>query len=404
MTLTCESTTHHHRKAVRLGSDTLEAVALLGCGHLASLRLAGVDVNPLWEPPWPSLEPEAYDRARHAAQYGPVEGRLLASLAGHSLCLNHFGDLTETETEADGYFHGEASNLPWTAFEQKADVEEARLSYGLDLPEAGLRFRRQLRLRPGEATLYFKERITNPTHFDSPLFCQQHVTLGPPFVERGVTRLDLPAQRGRTFAESLGDVNPLAPDEDYSWPQAPLRDGGTQDLRIFPAQLRSLSIVTALLEPRGAISYVAVSNARLGLLLVYVFPHSIYPWTALWYENAGSEEIPWNAKTLAWGVEFGTTPFPVKRMDALTAGPLFDRPRFGTVPAGRTLEVSYQAHLFRIPSDWRGVDNVEHIDGETVVQETTTDRTVRARSAWQVSTDIRRPRASEGKGHELLER
>ena len=52
MTLTCESTTFNDRKAVRLQSDRLEAVALLGCGHLASLRLAGVEVNPLWEPPW----------------------------------------------------------------------------------------------------------------------------------------------------------------------------------------------------------------------------------------------------------------------------------------------------------------------------------------------------------------
>ena len=81
--------------------------------------------------------------------------------------------------EADGYVHGEASNLPWTAFEQEANAAEARLAYGLDLPEAGLRFRRQLRLRPGESTLYFNELITNPTHSDSPLFCQQHVTLGP---------------------------------------------------------------------------------------------------------------------------------------------------------------------------------------------------------------------------------
>jgi len=89
----------------------------------------------------------------NGAEYGSVEGRLLASIAGHSLCLNHFGDLSEAELEADGYFHGEASNLPWTVFEQGVDHHAARLTYGLGLPEAGLRFRRQLSIPCSQKTL-----------------------------------------------------------------------------------------------------------------------------------------------------------------------------------------------------------------------------------------------------------
>ena len=127
MPLKCSPTTFRDRKAICLESDTLQVITLTGCGHLASVRIPDVDVNPMWEPPWAGIEPEDWDLDKHVPIYGPGEGRLLASLAGHSLCLNHFGDLTEAEIEANGYFHGEASNLPWTVFDQRAEDGEARL-------------------------------------------------------------------------------------------------------------------------------------------------------------------------------------------------------------------------------------------------------------------------------------
>ena len=195
MGLKCDATSFRDRRAICLKSESFQVITLTGCGHLASLRLSDVDVNPLWEPPWPGIEPGTYDPHKHLEIYGPGEGRLLASLVGHSLCLNHFGDLTEAEDEANGYFHGEASNLPWTVFEQRVDEDRASLNYGLDLPDAQMRFLRTLEIRSGESTLYFKESTTNQKRSDTPFCCQQHVTLGPPFVEGGVTRLDLPRER-----------------------------------------------------------------------------------------------------------------------------------------------------------------------------------------------------------------
>ena len=59
-------------------------------GHVAGLRLAGSDLNPLWEPPWPGIEPEDYDPAQFP-EYGKAEGRLLASVVGHFLCLDRLG-------------------------------------------------------------------------------------------------------------------------------------------------------------------------------------------------------------------------------------------------------------------------------------------------------------------------
>jgi len=387
MSLSCEPTTFRDRAAMRLNSETFEVIALRGCGHVASLRLAGVDVNPLWEPPWPSLEPDDYNPDQHDAHYGLMEGKLLASIAGHSLCLNHFGGLSASETQARGYFHGEASNLNWNVSQQSAHQEEASFVYGLELPEARLRFERRLSIRPGEATLYFKERFTNPQRIDTPLICQQHVTLGPPFVEPGVTRVDLPAARGRTHPVPVGDADPLQPDTDYHWPHAPLRDGGTSDASLFSGRAPCSSLVSVLLECQDNFAFMAASNAKLGLALVYIFPHDVFPWTALWTENHAGQEVPWNGRAMAWGVEWGTTPFPLELMQILTAGPLFGRDRMGSLGARQTLEVNYQAQLLTIPSDWRGVARIEHRDGETILHEKDSERTVGAPSGWQVSAE-----------------
>ena len=385
MSLECKPTIFRERQAICLESDTLQAVTLTGGGHLASLRIPDVDVNPMWEPPWTGIEPETWDPERHVPTYGPGEGRLLASLAGHSLCLNHFGDLTDTEIEADGYFHGEAPNLPWTVFDQQAGGGEARLDYGLDLPEARMRFQRTLRLRDGESTLYFTESTANLTRIDSPFCCQQHVTLGPPFVESGVSRVDLPARRGRTNPVVIHATDPLAPDQTYDWPNAPLQAGGTRNLQLYPEE-RCMAVVSVLLAPEESYAYTAVSNPKLGLLLVYAFPRQVFPWTALWYEHEAAEFLPYNNRTTTWGVEFGSVAQAVKFMENLTAGPLLGQPRCGMLPALHTVEVNYQAHMMRIPIDWQGVARIEHRDGETIAREIGSDRCARTPADWMVST------------------
>lgn len=384
MPLKCEPITFRDRKAICLQSDTLQAIALTGGGHLASLCIPEVDANPMWEPPWASIEPEDWDRDKHVATYGPGEGRLLASLAGHSLCLNHFGDLTEAEIEADGYFHGEASNLPWTVFEQQAGGGEVRLEYGLELPEARMRFKRTLRIRDGESTIYFTETTTNLTRIDSPFCCQQHVTLGPPFVESGVTRVDLPAQRGQTNPVIIHDTDPMKADQTYQWPHAPLRAGGSRDLRIYPED-KCMAVVSVLLEPEEEFAYAAVSNPRLGLLLVYAFPREVFPWTALWYEHEAAEFLPYNNRTTTWGVEFGSVAQAIGFMENLTAGPLLGHPRCGILPALQTIEINYQAHLIQIPSDWQGVGRIEHDGNDTIAWEAGGDRSARTPCEWSVS-------------------
>ena len=270
-------------------------------------------------------------------------------------------------------------------FEQGTDAAEARLDYGLDLSEAQMRFRRLLRIRPGESTLYIKECTTSLKRSDAPFCCQQHVTLGPPFVEGGVSRLDLPAQKGHTYPAAMGSADPLMPDQPYAWPDAPRQAGGTLNLRRYPEE-RCCYGATTLLEPEEDYGFTAVSNPKLGLLLIYVFPAEIFPWTSLWFEHEASDFLPYNGMTTTWGVEFGSCAMALKLMETLTAGPLFGVTRTGTLPARHTIEVNYQAQLLKVPSDWQGVERIEHRDGETIAWETGSRRSAKTPSAWRIST------------------
>jgi hypothetical protein len=357
-------TTFRGRRAIRLSNGRVELVALSGGGHIAEFRFADSSVNPMWQPHWPSIEPEEYEPTRHP-EYGAIEGKLLASIAGHMLCLNHFGDLSEAETAAQGCEHGEAANLPWRVAEHGADEASAWLAYGLELPEAGMRFLRRIVLREGTTIAHFDEEVENLRRTDSLLAYQEHVTLGPPFVEAGITRLDIAGTRAHTYPQSFGDIDPLAPNHEFAWPDAP----GLGRMDVFPGHKPLCSVCTVALEVEDDVGFIALSNSRLGLLLAYVFSAETFPWTALWYENCGLSYTPYDSKTVAWGVEFGSCAFPEARVAMLSRGPVLGRRRFGVLPARATLRTSYDAGLLAIPPNWRGVERIVSCDGQFTVIE-----------------------------------
>ena len=53
------------RRAVTIENDAIRVTVLEGGGHIAEIRDKATDVNPLWTPPWPSIEPEDFDHDTH---------------------------------------------------------------------------------------------------------------------------------------------------------------------------------------------------------------------------------------------------------------------------------------------------------------------------------------------------
>jgi len=111
----CVKDTWHGRRAYRLGNGLVELVTLTGGGHVAAFRFApGLGLptlNPLWTPPWKTIDPHQYKPKEHASRYGTIsEGKMLSGIAGHNLCLDYFGTPSLQEAEQGLSLHGEAPN------------------------------------------------------------------------------------------------------------------------------------------------------------------------------------------------------------------------------------------------------------------------------------------------------
>ena len=147
-------TTFNGRRAVSIENDHLRVTVLPGGGHIAEVHDKATGINPLWTPPWTSIEPSQFDAARHRDYGDGVDARLLAGITGHNLCLDIFGGPSDDEARAGLPVHGEASVVDY-------DVQGSggALTARARLPLAGLDVERQLELR-GRA-VWIRETVRN---------------------------------------------------------------------------------------------------------------------------------------------------------------------------------------------------------------------------------------------------
>jgi hypothetical protein len=336
-------TTYRDREAARLENDELRVTVLREGGHIAEIADKASGVNPLWTPMWPSIEPSHYDPARHLEYGGGADASLLAGIMGHNLCLDMFGGPSDEEAAAGLPVHGEVSTA---RFAIDADDSHA-LTMRAELPEAQLAFERTLEL--AARALRVRERVTNRSATDRAIGWTQHVTLGPPFVEHGLTQLRTSARRGRVFEGTFGPADYLKPGADFDWPNAPRVDGGMRDLRTFSSAAASSAYTVQHMDPARDDAFVAAFSPSARLTFGCIWRRSDFPWLGLWEENRSRPNTPWNSRTMTWGLEFGASPFPETRRQMIGRGPLFDTPTVRWIPARVTVEVEYWMVL--LPGD-----------------------------------------------------
>jgi hypothetical protein len=293
------------RRAFQMENDQLRVTVLAEGGHIAEILHKRTNLNPLWTPPWPTIEPSQYDKAKHPEYGNDAEAKLLAGIHGHNWCVDLFGVPTKDE-EAAGYtVHGEASIVPY---------EEGLRA---ELPLSRLRVNRKIELR-GESLL-FEEQVENLLPFDRAIAWQEHVTLGPPFVERGITTVDAPVSRS---AKLNGD--------DFEWKD-----------RTYPKAAATSDYHAHLLTA----GWMEARNRHLGLAIRYEWNLQDFPWLGIWEENANLQRPPWNGKTITWGLEFGASPFPENRFRRNTRGLMWGAPVAVWLPALGKRTIRYQASL-----------------------------------------------------------
>lgn len=327
------NTVYRGRRALEMENAYLRLTVLAEGGHIAQLLHKSSGVNPLWTPPWPSIEPSTYDRSH--TEYGQdAESKLLAGIMGHNLCLDLFGGPSEEEAAAGITVHGEAPVAPFHMAEF-----EGGLITSCELPGAHLRFERRLRLEGPWVRI--SETVENLSPLDRPIAWTEHVTIGPPFLEKGSTQLHTPATRSKVMEEPFSDAGYMQPGAEFDWPRVPHIDGSTSDLRVYTDRPASGGLTGHLMDPRRDKAYFFAWSPRSKVLLGYLWNRTDFPWMSLWEENGSRTQPPWNGKTLTRGIEFGVSPFPELRRRMIERGKLFGTPCYRWIPARTAVRVEY---------------------------------------------------------------
>ena len=333
----------------------LRVTALVEGGHIAEIADKASGVNPLWTPPWPSIDPSTYDRAKHPGYGADSESKLLAGIMGHNLCLDLFGGPSDAEAAAGLTVHGEGSVASYEVASQDGAITERAM-----LPMAQLRFERRVRVRAGSRLVRISETVENLSGCDRPIAWTQHVTLGPPFLANGSTEFRAPATRSKVFEEDFGQGKGyLKIGAEFDWPNAPKISGGFADLRVYNNAPVSSAFTTHLLDPHREHAWFVAFSPQSKLLFGYVWKRSDFPWLGIWEENHARESPPWNGRTLTRGMEFGASPMPETRRAMIERRSMFGVPAYRWIEAKRTLTVEYGAFLMpagRIPEsiEWDG--------------------------------------------------
>ncbi|MGA3188381.1 MAG: hypothetical protein ABSF22_14850 [Bryobacteraceae bacterium] len=330
-----------NRKVARIENDELIVTVTIEGGHIAEIVEKQSGVNPLWTPPWPSIEPSTYSLASHPEYGNDSESKLLSGILGHNLCLDIFGTPSEAEYAAGITVHGESSVAPY-----QIEASGGRMIARAHLPLAQLDFEREIELAGSEVKI--RETVTNLTAMDRPLAWTQHVTLGPPFLEAGITKLDMNAPKSMVFAGDFGDTQAYKPGALFDWPFAPNKDGTATDLRIQSSARRSSGVTCHVVDPASEIGSFEAFHPPTGVMFGYTWKRADFPWISLWEENRSRTVPPWNGKAITRGVEFGVSPFAEGRRAMVERGSLLGIPTYRWLGARESATVHYTAFARRV--------------------------------------------------------
>jgi hypothetical protein len=345
------------RRAAFIENDHLRVTVLEGGGHIAEILDKETNVNPLWVPPWASIEPSSCDPEKHPEYGTAADAKLLAGIMGHNLCLDMFGGPTDEELSAGITPHGEGSVVRYEINETNGDL---RMQTHLRLAE--IHFERRLALSGREIRI--TESVESLCSFDRPIGWTQHVTLGPPFLERGVTQFQASAGRSKVFETEFGTAAYLKAGAEFEWPIAPRSGGGVADLRVFNDASVSSGYTAHLMNPFRDDAFFVAYSPTFRLAFGYVWKRHDFPWMGIWEENHSRTNPPWNGQTLTRGMEFGVSPMPESRREMVNRGRLFDVPTYRWLPAKSRIDVEYYAFTANSLSVWESArDNLRLLRG-----------------------------------------
>lgn len=360
-----QSGTFEGFQAVVLSSSKLQLTIMRKGGTLASLTLTDdrETLSPFWNPMRMARElgrPVTYDGG-----------------AGHFVCVDGFGSPSADEHAAGLPFHGEAHTETFAVHsERRGSSTAVALSATLAITQET--FTRTFRVIDGENVVHVESDLESLLGFDRPINWAEHATIGSPFLEPGVTLVDVSGSRSHTRPYTSfenGDVQRrLKPDQDFQWPLAPGLNGEMVDLRQTPLNPHFLDHAATLLDPDRDLGWVTAINPKKRLIVGYVFKRTDYPWVQYWGHYPPTQKM-------ARGMEFSTQPFDLPRREVVTTGSMFDTPIYRWLPAKSKIKTRFLVFYARIPEGFKRVDDVRIENGQIIIVDRSLEEPVRFASA-----------------------
>lgn len=330
------------RPAVELSSDRLKVLLLTTGATVASVTLPDQPsaINPLWN---------------------PVDSR--GAGLGHFLCLDGFGSPSQEEVKAGMPGHGEAVRQDFTV--DRSD--EGRLTMTATLPLAQEKIIRTYSVKNGEPVLYVNTHVESQVAFDRPMVWAEHATIGSPFLEAGVTAVDISGTRSQTRPYAGPARHRLASGIDFTWPMAPLVSGGTADMRIPPVPPNSGDHTTTVMDPSQPWAWATAIHPGRKLMVAWVWRSADFPWLQNW--EAFSD------KAMARGLEFSTQPYDIPRRQAVGMHRMLDTPTYRWLPGKSSIDTIFALIYTSVPEGFVRVKEVR-IAGGTIAFNDGAGRTV----------------------------
>jgi len=271
---------------------------------------------------------------------------------GHFLALDGFGAPSDEERAAGMPFHGEASKQPVKVLATQDSGPLRSVILQIALPLAQETLTRTMEMVPGENIVYVTSDLESGVAADRPISWAEHATIGPPFLEKGKTVVDMPALNCRVRPFKPGPIpGRLVYERDFQWPMAPTTSNGQADLRLVPADNNYLDLASCQMDPKRGLAFVTALHLDKHLLFGYVFRRQDYPWLMSWMNYTGDNRA-------ARGMEFSTQPFDISHQETVAMSPLFGAPTFRWLPARAKIQTRFLLFYVKVPEGFTRIDDI----------------------------------------------
>ncbi|HOL70492.1 MAG TPA: hypothetical protein PLP04_20080 [Bryobacteraceae bacterium] len=292
-------------------------------------------------------------------------GDTSARIYGHFVCVDGFGPSSAEERAAGLPGHGEAHRQPWEMTASGKQGNTASVTFRVKLPLVQETLTRSFHIVDGENVIYVDSELESHLAFDRPVNWAEHLTIASPFLEPESLVVDLPAARSKTRKHPQTQERTrrrLASDREFTWPNAPLVEGGTANVRFAPPPSGTGDHVTSLIDPSRRLGWVTALNTKRRALLGYIFRREEYPWLQDWqsYETI---------TRMNRGLEFGTQPFDVPRREVIDLRSMFGAPVYRWLPAKSKITTQFLLFWVRALEGMTKIDDVRIENGRIIVED-----------------------------------